>query len=100
MQVYVDKAAIDESLVRRMSAVAGHPHAADAFLSMMLSPRGGAGLGKMAAAVSARGTPICLMHGAPHLVPAGSGERHGSCAVMGPRSVAATTPRATAPCMK
>eukprot|EP00892_Ulva_mutabilis_P005890 jgi/Ulvmu1/3673/UM017_0087.1 len=62
-QVYVDKQAIDETLVRRMASAAGHPHAADAFLSMMLSPRGEQGLGKMAAAVAARGTPICLIHG-------------------------------------
>lgn len=64
VQVYVDEQAIDETLVQRMAAAAGHPHAADAFLSMMLSPRGDVGLGKMAAAVAAHGTPICIMHGA------------------------------------
>jgi hypothetical protein len=63
-QVYTDPAAIDEALVSRICASTRHPHAPDAFASIMLSPRGARGVGEMLADVVDRGTPACLLHGA------------------------------------
>jgi hypothetical protein len=63
-QVYANKAAIDEALVRRIRQAALHPHAVDAFVSMFLSPRGERGLCAMAEDVSKKGIPICLIQGA------------------------------------
>ena len=63
-QVYADSGAIDAALVDKICAAARHPHAVDAFASIMLAPRGAREIGDMLADVTARGTPACMLHGA------------------------------------
>lgn len=77
-QVYIHGGAVDDELVARICAAARHPHAVDAFVSMMTAPRGAKEMSAMVADVCARGVPVCLIHGAPaasvalglHLCPA------------------------------
>jgi hypothetical protein len=54
---------IDPATVKLMCAACDHPHAAEAFLSIFLSPRGQVGVGVMARELAARGMPMCLFHG-------------------------------------
>ena len=63
-QVYTHEGAVDDALVARICASAGHPHAVDAFVSMMTAPRGATEFSEMVAAAVARGVPVCLIHGA------------------------------------
>jgi hypothetical protein len=63
-QVYKDHSMIDPSCVERMCAACDHPHAAEAFLSIFLSPRGRVGMGVMARELAHKGIPLCQLHGA------------------------------------
>jgi hypothetical protein len=74
-QVYTNPAAIDDALVMRICASTRHPHAPDAFASIMLAPRGAQEIGDMLAEVVDRGTPACLLHGM-FLLPHSSGPKH------------------------
>ena len=67
LQVYINEGAVDDELVGRICAAAQHPHAADAFVSMMTAPRGAKELSAMVAELTARGMPVCMLHGV-HLV--------------------------------
>ena len=69
MQVYKDHSMIDPSCVALMCAACDHPHAAEAFLSIFLSPRGKEGMGVMARLLAERGVPMCQMHGAAPCFP-------------------------------
>lgn len=67
VQVYKDPSMIDPSCVALMCAACDHPHAAEAFLSIFLSPRGKEGMGVMVRALAEQSVPMCQMHGAPRV---------------------------------
>lgn len=61
--VYKDHSMIDPECVELMCAACDHPHAAEAFLSIFLSPRGRVGVGVMVKELCEQGIPVCQMHG-------------------------------------
>lgn len=66
LQVYKDHSMIDPGCVELMCAACDHPHAAEAFLSIFLSPRGRVGVGVMVKELCEQGIPVCQMHGMSH----------------------------------
>jgi hypothetical protein len=93
-QVYVDKSSIDDDLIAKITASAQHPHAIDAAVSMMMSPRGARELSVMVRDACARGTPVAMIHGAcaPHPCHARCAHAHVRlCCLPAFRSIAADT---------